>query len=33
MRSGGGSSGHIGMYVGEDWWMQLWAVRRGMFGA
>ena len=20
MRSGGGSSGHIGMYVGEDWW-------------
>ena len=23
MRSGGGSSGHIGMYVGEDWWMHL----------
>ena len=20
MRSGGGSSGHIGMHVGEDWW-------------
>ena len=20
MKSGGGSSGHIGMYVGEDWW-------------
>ena len=23
MKSGGGSSGHIGMYVGEDWWMHL----------
>ena len=23
MRSGGGSSGHVGMYVGEDWWMHL----------
>ncbi len=23
MRSGGGSSGHIGAYVGEDWWMHL----------
>jgi hypothetical protein len=23
MRSGGGSSGHIGMYVGEDGWMHL----------
>ena len=20
MRSGGGSSAHVGMYVGEDWW-------------
>ena len=20
MKSGGGSSGHIGVYVGEDWW-------------
>ena len=23
MRSGGGSSGHIGVYVGEDWWTHL----------
>ncbi len=23
MKSGGGSSGHIGVYVGEDWWMHL----------
>ena len=23
MKSGGGSSGHIGAYVGEDWWMFL----------
>jgi hypothetical protein len=23
MRSGGGSSGHIGAYVGEDWWTHL----------
>jgi len=23
MRSGGGSSGHVGVYVGEDWWMHL----------
>ena len=23
MRSGGGSSGHIGVYIGEDWWMHL----------
>jgi hypothetical protein len=20
MKSGGGSSGHVGVYVGEDWW-------------
>ena len=20
MKSGGGSSAHVGMYVGEDWW-------------
>ena len=23
MRSGGRSSGHVGVYVGEDWWMHL----------
>jgi hypothetical protein len=23
MRSGGGSSAHVGAYVGEDWWMHL----------
>ena len=23
MRSGGDSSGHIGVHVGEDWWMHL----------
>ena len=23
MRSGGGSSGHIGVYVGQDWWTHL----------
>ena len=23
MKSGGGSSGHIGVYVGEDWWTYL----------
>ena len=23
MKSGGGSSGHLGAYVGEDWWMFL----------
>ena len=23
MKSGGGSSGHIGVYVGEDWWTHL----------
>ena len=23
MKSGGGSSAHVGMYVGEDWWMHL----------
>ena len=23
MKSGGGSSGHIGAYVGQDWWMFL----------
>ncbi len=20
MRSGGGSTGHLGLYIGEDWW-------------
>ena len=23
MRSGGGSSGHVGVHVGEDWWTHL----------
>jgi hypothetical protein len=23
MKSGGGSSGHVGVYVGQDWWTHL----------
>ena len=23
MKSSGGSSGHVGVYVGQDWWMHL----------